>query len=858
MHWRRSELSQEIADHIDEKAAELIESGVPEREALERARREFGNPTLLAESSREVWGWTWWDRLGQDLRYALRQMRRGPAFTTVAVLSLALGIGANTAIFTVIDALLLKSLPVQHPEQLVKFSATIFPDIKIDELDYPSLEHFRRYNTFFSEVTASCQTDRSNIAVGDAEPDAGQVHVALVSGNYFSTLGVNPLIGRTLTPDDDRLPGGHPVAVISYGYWERRFGLEADALGQTLRLNGTAYTILGVTPRGFAGEIVGSPSDVWIPIAMQSQVMPERPGLLNNPNPPWVHILARLQPGVSPAQAEAATGFTTEPAATGYSWQRDQFKQPLLILLIVVGLVLLIACANVANLLLARSAVRQREMAVRLSLGAGRARIVRQLLTESLLLALCAGTLGLLLAQWGTAQLARMVSSGTAVIDLDLHADVRVFGFAAALSLLTGLLFGLAPAISASSLSPSIQLKGTPAPWRWFGAGKFLVVIQVAVSLVLLIGSILFVRTLRNLKSQDLGFDRQNVLMIWTAPRQSGYQGTQIADLFHTAQERIRMLPGVLTVGPSSFGLLGARGGSPITVPGYTRRTTDEPYVSWNLVAPGFFESVGMKLLAGRDITERDNESAPDVAIINESMALHYFGRRDPVGQSFGMRNGAEGSEIEIVGVVRNAKYNSLREADSSMIYIPYRQDLFHLDSMCLAVRTVGDLPSLTSRIRDELHALDASLPVLSIDTMEQDVDKTLVEERMIAWLSGFFGTLAVLLASMGLYGVMSHTAARRTNEIGVRLALGARRADVLGMVLRESSLLVAIGIVLGLPAALIATRTISGLLFGLKPTDPATLIAGVSLMLAVATAAAFLPASRAARVDPMVALRHE
>jgi predicted permease len=860
MRWRRRfELNQEILDHIDEKTANLVESGLPEHQARQRARREFGNPTLLTESSREVWGWTWLDRLRQDLRYALRQMRRGPAFTAVAVLSLALGIGANTAIFTVIDALLLKSLPVQQPEQLVKFSGTILPDIKIDILSSAAFAGIRRQEAIFSDVAAVCATNRANLSVDGAEPDPGQVRIALVSGNYFSMLGVNTLLGRTLTLDDDRLPGGHPVAVISYGYWERRFGLQAGALRKTLRLNGITYSILGVTPRGFIGEAIGSPTDIWIPMAMQSQVMPDRPGLLTNPNAGWLRIIARLRPGVSPAQASAAAQFKAEPAAKGYSPERDQLKEPLLILLIVVSLVLLIACANVANLLLARSAVRQREMAVRLSLGAGRARIVRQLLTESLLLAVFAGAFGLLLARWGTGQLARMVSSGLAVIDLDLHPDARVFTFAALLSLVTGLLFGLAPAISASSLNPSVRLKGdAPAPARWFSAGKLLVMAQVAISLVLLIGSILFVRTLRNLKSQDMGFDRQNVLMIWTSPRQSGYRGAKVAEMFHAAPERIRTLPGVLSVGPSTFGLLRGGGGSPITVPGRARRQSDEPYVAWNLVGPGFLNSVGMKLLAGRDFTERDNENYMDVAIINESMAVRYFGRRDPVGASFGMRNGAEGSEIQIVGVVRNAKYYSPRESDSSMIYLPYRQDVFRLDSLCLAVRTVGNLPGLTARIRDELRSMDASLPVLSIDTMEQDVDKTLVQERLVAWLSGFFGTLAVLLACLGLYGVMSHAAARRTNEIAVRLALGARRSDILGMVLRESFRLVAVGITLGIPAALIVTRGVSKLLYGLKPTDPATMIIGAALMLAVAAAAAFLPARRAAKVDAMVALRHE
>jgi predicted permease len=523
--------------------------------------------------------------------------------------------------------------------------------------------------------------------------------------------------------------------------------------------------------------------------------------------------------------------------------------------MIVVGIVLLIACANVANLLLARSAARRREIAVRLSLGAGRARVLRQLLTESMLLACCAGVLALALSQWGTRVLASMAEGG---LNIDLHPDLRVLFFTIAVSVLTGLIFGLAPAWSSSSVSPSPALKGETVGTGRFRLGKLLVVTQVALSLVLLIGAGLFVRTLRNLKSQDLGFDRQHVWMIWLAPNQTGRQGAAIAELFKTTQERIGALPGVIAAGPSSFGLLNGTGGSPVTVPGYTRRLGEDPGVAWNLVSPQFFDAVGMKLIAGRNLSERDNENAPDVAIINESMALHYFGRSDPVGKTFGMRGGAEGSEIEIVGVVRDAKYNTPRERSMSMIYIPYRQDLFHLYDMCVAVRTVGNLPGLTARIRDEFRAIDPALPILSIDSMEQDVDKTLVQERMIAFLSAFFGALALVLACIGLFGVMSYTATRRTGEIGVRLALGATRANVLGMVLKESLLLVALGIALGVPATLVATHGVESLLFGIRASDPVTICGAAVLMIAVGIAAAYIPARRASCVDPLVALRHE
>jgi predicted permease len=881
---RGRELPEELSAHIEERVADLVESGVPEQEARQQARREFGNPTRYLERSREVWAWARLSEFVQDLRYALRQMRRSPGFTLVAVLSLALGIGANAAIFSVLDALLLKALPVKQPDRLVTFIMPS-PDGGFEVFQYPLAEQLRVRTNAFSQLSEIALIDRSNVAVSSpngsmGDVDAGQVTVSLVSGNYFAMLGVDALIGRTFTPDDDRIHGGHPVAIVSYGYWERRLALAGDVVGRSLKLNGTIYSILGVTPHGFAGDAVGNPTDIWIPIAMQSQVQPERPGLLDNPNAPWVRIVARLKPGMTTEQAhaDAAEAFYQiererpgqenrtresigelgfEPAARGYSRQRRLYREPLEILMIIVGIVLLIACANVANLLLARSAARRREMAVRLSLGAGRARLLRQLLTESILLACCAGALALLLGHWGTTILAGMAEGD---LNLDLHVDARVLLFTAGVSLLTGLIFGLAPAWSSSSVRPSPALKGeTGGAKGRFPVGKLLVVIQVALSLVLLIGSGLFVRTLTNLKSQDFGFDRQHVWMIRVAVNQTGRQGASIAEVFKTTQQRVGTLPGVISVGPSAFGLMsGMGGGSPVTVPGYTRRKDDDRFVSWNLVSPQFFDAVGMKLIAGRNLSERDNENSPDVAVINESMARHYFGRSDPVGKSFGLRGGAEGSEIEIVGVVKDAKYNTPRESPMSMIYLPYRQDLFHLFSMCVAVRTVGNLPGLTARIRDEFRAIDPALPILSIDSMEQDVDKTLVQERIIAFLSAFFGGLAVVLACIGLFGVMSYTAARRTSEIGVRLALGATRLDVLLMVLKESLLLVAIGIALGVPATLAATHGIESLLFGIRAGDPATIGGAALLMIAVGIAAAYIPARRASCVDPLVALRHE
>jgi predicted permease len=614
--------------------------------------------------------------------------------------------------------------------------------------------------------------------------------------------------------------------------------------------------------------------------------MLERPGLLSNPNPPWIRILARIKPGVTLAEAQSAAQvlnhqilrdlagpnptpyalrditklhLDVNPAARGFSPRRAAFGQPLVVLLTVVGLVLLIACANIANLLLARSTARRREIAVRLALGAGPARILRQLLTESLLLAMLGGALGMLVAVWATNALLKIVASGSLALNLDVHPDGRILAFTTALCILTGLLFGLAPAISASRVALLSALKGSGlgSPGR-FGLGKALVISQVALSIVLLIGAGLFVRTLRNLKSQDMGFDRDHVLLIWTAPDHVGRQGAALAAFYETVQSQISSLPGVISASPSAFGLMGDQiGGSPVTVPGYKPVPNEDRFVPWSLVAPRFFATVGMHLELGRDFNERDIEKAPRVAIVNESFARHFFGDENPVGKRFGMRRDT-GNEIEIVGLVRDAKYNTAREKNIKMIYIPFRQDLGHLYSMCLTVRTTHESPGLTARIRDELRSLDRGLPILGIESIEQQLDQSLVQERLIATLSGFFGALALLLASMGLYGVMSYIAARRTNEIGIRLALGATRSGVLWMALRETVLLVIVGIAIGVPAALAAGRLISTLLFGVSASDPLTVGGAIALMIAVATLAGFVPARRASKVDPMVALRYE
>jgi predicted permease len=566
----------------------------------------------------------------------------------------------------------------------------------------------------------------------------------------------------------------------------------------------------------------------------------------------------------------AQSHIELEPAATGFSPQRKSLAQPLEILMIMVGLVLLIACANVANLLLARSVARQHEMAVRLAIGAGRMRIGRQLLTESVLLATMGGALGFLLARWGTFFLARFAGSGIVTREerrlvLDLHVDARVLLFTAGLCLITGMLFGLAPALRSSraSLSQAIGARGADSDriGARFGFGNVLVTAQIAVSLVLLIGAALLVRSERNLQLQDLGVDREHMLLAWVGIMQSGRRvGPPMAPLFETVQHRVESLPGVISASPSVYGFLNGNPymGSEVQVQGYVPAPGEDSRATGDLVAPGFFETMGMHLLAGRDFTDRDTATSPKVAIINEDMARRLFAGENPIGKHFGRGSGAPPTELEIVGVVNNARHRTPYDQTRMLFYRPYRQDMGHLLSMCLAVRTIGNPKSIAASVRQELKDIDPSLPVLRIDTVDEQLNDSLVEERLVASLAGFFGGLAVLLACLGLYGVVSYTVVCRTNEIGIRLALGATRRRVLSMVLRQSLLLVATGVAAGVPLTLAAARLVSSRLFGVSAADPVTIAAGALLLVAVAALAGFIPARRASKVDPMVALRYE
>jgi len=923
---RETEIVEELAQHLEDRYEELLTDGATEEEAARAVLAELTRSILVRELRRVertvpdepvVWGARRRNVIAdvwQDLRYSLRGLRKSPGLTAVAVLSLAVGIGANTAIFSVIDALMFRTLPVPKPEQLVQLTLTwdgpqcVVPPCT-DAYIYPQFEMLRGRTDVFSAISAITILDRSNVTSGGPgdDLDPSPVRVELVSGSYFLTMGVQAVRGRTLTADDDRVPDAHPVVVISYAYWKRRFGLAPDVLGRTLELNGTTYTILGVTSPDFSGAWVGRPTDLWIPMMMQSQVMPERPGMLTN-SKKWFDLLvvARLKPGVTVQQARAAaelpflqdlreragTNSTAQetqrlaryhlrldPFAWGYSPQREGFAQPLTILMAMVGLVLLIVCANVANLLLARSIVRRREIALRLALGASRLRIARQLLTESVVLALMGGVCGLFFAVLTTNALSPTVSSGPAKmisgmgrpqdlgVSLDLHLDSRVLAFTSAACLLTGILFGLVPAFRGSrvSLAPSLSEHGpnTHGAGGRFGLSKSLVTAQVALSLPLLIGAGLFFRTLHNLKSEDLGIDRQHLLLVWTAPEQTGRVGQALVPFYRTVQERLAALPGVRSVAVINGGFLqgvGSEGGATERV---LKVEGESPKAGLSLnievLGPKHFETIGQPLLLGREFTDRDDATAPKVAVINFTLARFLFGTQNPIGRRLvSLLERDSGAAWEIVGVVKDANHSALRGQKIGKLYYAYPQYTSLLRQMELAVLTTGSPTSEAPRVRQELRDIDPRLPVIKIDSVDEQLDDVLARERFMSGLAAVFGGLAVLLVCVGLYGVISYIVARRTNEIGIRLALGATPAKVLRMVLMESLQLVFAGIAIGVPTTLALTRLISSRLFGVTATDLLTIVSAALLMIAVGALAAFLPAQRAARVDPLVALRFE
>jgi predicted permease len=874
---RDAELDAEIRSHLDEAIRDRIERGESAEQACINAQREFGNVGLVKEVTREVWGWAALERLLQDLRFGVRMLRKNPGFTLIAVLTLALGIGANTAIFSLIDVVLLKLLPVKDPTQLVVLAKRREAGPIGPTFSYPLYQDLHERNQVFAGILAYSGVALNLSGNGQTERVAGE----LVSGNFFAVLGVQPLLGRVFSDADNQAPGAHPVAILSHNCWQRRFASNPGVVGETVRLNSYPFMVVGIAPPGFFGVEVGAAPEVWVPIMMQPQVS-EQKGRLQMRNNFWVKLIARLKPGVSEQQAQAATealyqqinreapglspgarGYLLQqqlqlrPASQGLSSLRGQFKQPLLILMGVVGLVLLIACANLANLLLARATVRQKEIAVRLALGASRARLVAQLLTESLLLSFLGGLVGLFFAFWATNFLLSFLSQ--ARFTLELQPDLRVLGFNLGVAVLTGILFGLAPALQATRPNLIETLKNE-IPTLSGGGSRFelrklLVVSQVALSLLLLIGAGLFVRTLQNLKGIDLGFRADKVLLLSLNPGLNGYNPEQVKSFYAQLLERVNTLPGVQSASFADMPLMGGAWIDGLEVEGFKGAAGQDMTVSAKNVEPKFFETMGIQLRLGRDFSVQDVANAPKVAIINETLARDFFGNDNPLGQRIGV---GEKPQREIIGVIKDTKYGDLKKQAPRTVYIPLAQTAILGAERTLHVRTAGEPTNLIAAIRHEVETLDKNLPVYNVRTFTELVAQSIYQERLIATLSGFFGLLALLLASLGLYGVMAYAVARRTREIGIRMALGATPGTLLRLVVGQGLKLVLAGVVLGLLGAVALTRLITGLLFGVSPTDPLTFAVIAGVLLLAALLACWIPARRAMKVDPQIALRTE
>lgn len=841
--------------------------------------------------------------LFQDLRFGWRMLAKNPGFAAVAVITLALGIGANTAIFSVTNAVLLRDLPAREPQRLAVFgeglnegvAAGNFPR-SADLFSYPQYKQLRDHNEVFQGLCAFNSTSSVvSVRLNGAGAPAAEARAELVSGNFFSVLGVKALLGRTFTPDEDRAAGADSVAVISYRYWTQAFSRNPAAIGRAVDVNNTPFTIIGVTPPEFFGaKPIDSPPDMWLPLTMQPQATLQ-PSMLNAPDTFWLTLLGRLKPGLSMHQAQAGVNLHLKQllmaaagsapskgqvrrigesrirltsAARGISDLRGRFSEPLQILMIFAGLVLLIACANIANLLLSRAAGRQKEISMRVALGATRLRLVRQLLCESILLAVLGGVAGLLLASWGTSLLVTLISGHGNPLHASL--DPAVLLFAVAITVGTGILFGLAPALRSTRVNLVPALKegarnviGAAAGKRRAGIGKTLVVSQIALSLLLLVGASLFVRSLEKLEHQDLGFKRKNVLVVNIDPRLAGYKAGQLTNLYSRLLERINTLPGVQAAAAAGCGIdADCEFITSTAIEGYTPAPGENMSVQLNLVSAGYFKATGMTMLLGRPIGPADTASSPKVAVINAAMARHFFHGRNPIGRKLDPAH-EWGLGIEIVGVVRDAKVNTPRDNAPRMVFLPLMQQAAAVASMgsfpgSLAIRTAPNPASLTPEVRQAIGEIDKNLPITGVKTLQEQVSSALNQERMVAELSSFFGLLALLLACVGLYGLMSYAVTRRTNEIGIRMALGAQAKDVLWMVMREVLLILGIGIAVGIPIALAGGRLIASLLYDLAPSDPATMAIAPLVLLIVATVAGYLPARRATQIEPLEALRYE
>jgi len=881
------ERARELESYLAIETDENVERGMAPDEARAAALRTLGNRTLVREEIYRMNTLGWIDAVWSDLRYGVRLLRRNPGFAAVAILSLALGVGANAAIFELLNALRIRTLPVSHPEQLA--------DIRIEgdddrsggfdgrhpNLTNPLWEKLRDRQEAFSSLFAWGTPNFELSSGGISRTAAG----LWVSGDFFRTLDVRPLIGRLLAAPDDRRGCAAPPAVISYGFWQQEYGGSPSVLGRSLMLDGHAYDIVGVTPREFFGVEVGRAFDVVVPLC--AEPFSRRQSSLDTKSNWFLAVIGRLRPGWSLARATAhleaispglfrdtlpnyrpedekaylAFRFAAFPAATGVSDVRSSYETPLWLLLATAALVLLIACANLANLMLARATAREREVAVRLALGASRGRIVRQMAAESALIAIAGGAAGGVLAQWLSGVLVASLTTERDRVFVAVAHDWRVFAFVALAASVACLIVGVVPAIRATRLNAAAAIKaggrGSTDTHERFGLRRVLVVAQVALSLVLVVAALLFVRTFRNLVTLDAGFRRDHLLVADVDVRHAGVPADRLPALYDDLLARAQSVPGVDGAAQvRNVPIGGSFSNREILVEGVKQKTP----TNFNSVSDRYFDTMGIALLAGRRFDRRDAANAPKVAIVSESFARVYFGGANPIGRTFQIDEapGRPRPPYTIVGVVRDTKYNDWRAPFEPLMYGPWAQDPQQpLSGLRLVIRSVLPLTTVTSALTALVREQNPAI-VIEFRTMASQVRDALVRERLMASLSGFFGALAAIIAAIGLYGVMAYTVARRRNEIGIRMALGADRRQVVGMVMREAATLLAIGVAVGVAAALGAARLAASLLFGLTPHDSGALTAAIGVLAAVGAIASYVPARRASRLEPTVALRDE
>ena len=895
-----AQVDEELRFHVESYADDLMRSGLPHEEAMRRARAEIGSFAAARENARQAWGTRWFDELRGDLRYALRMLAKSPGFAAIAIGSLALGIGANTAIFSIAKHVMLDRLNVPQSRELRMLTWSAGPNNAVHSMwgnwdstpkgvtstsfSYPVYQALRKENRSLQDIFAFKDAGRVNVTVdGEAEV----VQSELVSGNYYQQLRVGPQLGRVIGAEDDAKPGISPVIVISDSYWTRRFGRSPSVVGKTIVVNLVPMVIVGVNPPSFTGvKSAQNSPEIFAPLAMEPQLITRlwKDSLLESPKHWWLLMMARSRPGVSDSAAQAqldtllhnAVAATMKPAASesiprlvlqdgsrGLNEAAQDLGRPLSVLLAMTGLVLLLACANMANLLLARATARQREMSVRLALGASRARILRQSLTESLLLALCGGVLGLLIGDLGQHALVRLTTDPTgdgSPMQIPFSWGVFLFNFG--LSLLTGILFGIAPALHATraQVRSGLQENAHTATRRRRGyAGKGIVGFQIAISMLLVAGAGVFIRTLVNLNHIDPGFDSRNLTLFSIDPPASRYPWAQQLQLYQQLEQRLAAIPGIDSVSAMSVPLLSNNGDNDDFIPADRPRPKEGGAELDNFVGDDYFSTMRIPIREGRAFNAHDTASSLRVAVIDEALAKKYWPGQNPIGKTFTSTDmDSHTLTYQIVGVCANTLYSNLRNGIQPIFYLSYRQAPDVSEDMSFTLRTHIARASLLPSLRATVQGIDRDLPLVNVRTQKEQIDEITMSERIFADLSGGFGLLALVLACIGIYGVMAYSVSQRTNEIGIRMALGAQPGRVLRMVLSEASWMSVLGVAAGVAGALALSRLIASMLYGLKAYDPLTFAASAALLLLVGLAASWIPARRAATVDPMRALRHE